>query len=527
MQSTDRVDAVIPLGDVQYECGELANFNLADNSSPPRGYGRSWGRPGLKAITHPVVGNHEYRTDPSACLPQGAGAPGYFTYFGAAASPLDSGCTASCRGYYSYDLGSWHIVALNSNCGQTPGGCKAGSPQEQWLRADLAATSKTCILAAWHHPRYSSGTRASSVTQALWEDLYDAHADVVLTGHEHSYERFDLLGRGSSTSTQPTVDPQGIRQFVVGTGGRNLSTFAGTLQNGSQVRNDRTFGVLRIVLHSGSYDWSFRPIAGQTFTDSGSTACHGAGTTPDTTAPTIPTGLTTSSVTQSQVGLSWTASTDDRKVTGYDVRRDGAVLAGSVTGTAYTDTTVRPGTSYTYAVRARDAAGNVSAYSTAVTVRTPDPLPAGTFTPVADARVQASSPAANYGGSYLRSDAGPSVESYLRFTVQGLSAPVKSAKLRFWSTNGSADGPGVYPVASTTWSESTLTWNNRPARASSPVADVAKVTTSTWTAYDVTSMVTGNGTFSLALAGASTDGTDSTSRESGANAPRLVVTTSP
>lgn len=525
LQSTDRVDAVIPLGDVQYECGELANFNLADNSNPPRGYGRSWGRPSLLPITHPVVGNHEYRTDPTACLPQGPGAPGYFSYFGAKASPLDDGCTAACKGYYSYDLGSWHLITLNSNCGQTPGGCAAGSAQEKWLRADLAATTKSCVLASWHHPRYSSSTRATTGTQALWSDLYDAHADVVLTGHEHSYERFDLLGRGTSTSTDPTVDPQGLRQFVVGTGGRNLSAFAGTVRTGSQVRNDRTFGVLQMTLHSTSYTWSFKPIAGQTFTDSGTTACHAKGSAvPDTSPPSTPTGLT-ASVSQNQVGLSWTASSDDRAVTGYDVQRDGAVVASAVSGTAYTDTTVQPGRTYTYAVRARDAAGNVSAYGAPLTVTTPAALPAGTFAPVADARVQESSPGTNYGTSDLRVDAGPSKESYLRFTTQGLTAPVTSATLRLYATNGSADGPGLYRVSDSSWSESTLTWNNRPARASTATSDLGRISTGTWVEYDVTPLVTGNGTFSFALAGPSTDGTDFTSRE-GANAPRLVVSTS-
>ena len=270
MQNSDRVDAVLPLGDVQYECGELANFRLADSSS--RGYARSWGRSRLFRITRPIVGNHEYETS-TKCLRQGPGAPGYFTYFGSKASPLDSGCKASCKGYYSYNLGSWHLIALNSNCSHT-GGCGAGSPQERWLRADLASTSKKCVLAYFHHPRYSSGTRATINTQPLWADLYDAHTDVVLTGHEHSYERFDRLGRGTSTRTNPTVDPQGMRLFVVGTGGRNLTRFEGTVKTGSQVRNARTFGVLRLGLHSRSYDWRFKPIPGQTFTDRGSTACH-------------------------------------------------------------------------------------------------------------------------------------------------------------------------------------------------------------------------------------------------------------
>jgi hypothetical protein len=264
MKSSNRVDAVLPLGDVQYECGELANFN--------RWYDRSWGRSSLLSISRPIVGNHEYETV-SPCLRQGSGAPGYFTYFGSRASPMDRGCKASCKGYYSYNLGHWHLIALNSNCAHT-GGCDAGSPQERWLRADLASTRKNCVLAYFHHPRYSSGPRAMNKSQRLWEDLYDAHADVVLTGHEHNYERFKRLGRGTSTSTNPKVDPRGLREFVVGTGGRGLTQFTGPVRTGSQVRNARTFGVLRMGLHSRSYGWRFKPIRGQTFTDSGSTTCH-------------------------------------------------------------------------------------------------------------------------------------------------------------------------------------------------------------------------------------------------------------
>ena len=392
IRNTDRLDAVIPLGDVQYECGEIENFMLNDASNPPRGYDRSWGR--VKSITRPVVGNHEYRTDPIDCLPQGPGAPGYFGYFGQAASPLDANCTASCKGYYSYDLGSWHLITLNSNCGLVPGGCGAGSPQETWLRNDLASTARSCVMAAWHHPRYSTGPRASTSTQALWAALYDAHADVVLTGHEHSYERFDLLGRGTSTSTNPSIDPQGVRQFVVGTGGRNHSTLTGTVLTGSQVRDDNTFGVLKMVLHQNSYDWQFVPISGQTFTDSGSTACHDNGG--DTTAPGAPGNLAASAAGATQVNLSWTAATDNVAVTGYQVYRGGALLATVGAVTSYADTTVAAGTAYSYTVKARDAAGNVGPASNAAAVNTPVGPPPGTFLPE-DARVQEASPATNYG----------------------------------------------------------------------------------------------------------------------------------
>jgi acid phosphatase type 7 len=260
-------DAVLPLGDVQYECGGLADFQ--------RFYDPSWGR--LRSVTHPAVGNHEYSTSTDAasnCYQAPAGAAGYYQYFGAAGTPLEPACTASCKGYYSFDVGAWHLIAINSNCTKV-GGCSANSPMEKWLRQDLAATGAACVLAYWHHPRFTSGKLASEGTKMndIWNDLVNAHADVVLAGHDHDYERFTTLGAASSTTLQPTPSATGVREFVVGTGGRNNTSFS-TPRTGSEVRDSSTFGVLELDLHAAGYDWKFRPIAGQTFTDQGSAACH-------------------------------------------------------------------------------------------------------------------------------------------------------------------------------------------------------------------------------------------------------------
>jgi hypothetical protein len=257
------LDAVLALGDIQYECGELANFQAF--------YNPSWGR--VKAKTRPVPGNHEYQT--SGCLGgTTGGATGYFNYFGDAATPLHPGCRVRCRGWYSFDLGAWHLIALNSNCGKV-GGCGASSPQVTWLRADLAATTRSCILAFWHHPRYASKGGASTAVQPLWAALSDGGADLVLAGHSHNYERFARLGRGTAGTVEPILDPIGMRQLVVGTGGRSHQGFK-TIRTGSEVRNKDTFGVLRLGLHPGSYDWRFLPEAGKTFSDSGSDTCRGA-----------------------------------------------------------------------------------------------------------------------------------------------------------------------------------------------------------------------------------------------------------
>ena len=212
-------------------------------------YDPSWGV--AKHRTRPAPGNHDYLTD---------GARGYFGYFGAAAGDPD-------KGYYSYDVGSWHVIALNSNCLLVAGGCGAGSPQEQWLKSDLAAHQSACTLAYFHHPRFSSSANNRSV-DPFWRDLYEAGAEVVLNGHAHNYERF-APQRPDGTRD----DARGVREFVVGTGGVNLHPF-GTIKPNSQARNANTYGVLRLTLHTGSYDWKFVPVAGKTFTDSGTKSCH-------------------------------------------------------------------------------------------------------------------------------------------------------------------------------------------------------------------------------------------------------------
>jgi hypothetical protein len=250
--------AVLTLGDTQYECGETADFSAH--------FDPTWGR--FKSIIRPSIGNHEYAIN-SNCPKAVAGAPGYWTYFGDATTPLQPGCRTDCHGYYSFDVGTWHIVVLNSNCSQA-GGCGVGSAQEKWLRADLAAHPTTCSLAYMHHPRFSSGQIGSFTSmQPLWQAFYDNGGDLVLTGHDHDYERFAPQSPGGQLDMT-----FGIREFVVGTGGRNTSSL-GTIKANSEVRNTTTFGILKLVLRPTGYDWQFLPIVGSSFTDSGSTDCHG------------------------------------------------------------------------------------------------------------------------------------------------------------------------------------------------------------------------------------------------------------
>jgi acid phosphatase type 7 len=337
--------AVLSLGDNQYYCGGLAAFQQV--------YDPTWGR--LKAITHPVVGNHEYlQSGGTGCNSTNAGAAGYFNYFGTAAGTPG-------QGYYSFDIGAWHLIAINSNCTDA-GGCSASSPQAQWLAADLAAHSNMCTLAYWHIPLFSSGGRAASNTRSIWAQLYAAGVDVVLTGHDHIYERF-----ARQTDAGVRDDHAGIREFVVGTGGANHTSLVTTAPN-SEVRDTKSFGVLKMTLHPDRYDWQFQAEGNGTLSDHGSETCHGKPT--DTSAPSVPTSLAGSAPGPGKVSLSWSASTDTTGVANYTVKRDGVDI-GSSTTTSYDDITVTPGSSHSYQVYAVDYNGWASSPSTGITVAVP------------------------------------------------------------------------------------------------------------------------------------------------------------
>jgi acid phosphatase type 7 len=257
---------VLTLGDNQYECGGLTSFALW--------YEPSWGR--VKAITHPALGNHEYQTSGGTDCDTSGSAGGYFDYFNGVGN-ANGPAGERGKGYYSYDLGSWHLIALNSNCSKVS--CASGQPQEQWLRADLAANPGKCTLAYMHHSRFSSGATHGDTPSltAFWQALYDYHADIVLSGHDHVYERF-----APQTATGVADPANGIRGFVVGTGGKALHQF-GTPKPNSEARDASSFGVLILTLHPYAYDWQFTPVAGGAFTDTGSQNCHAtlAGPGPD------------------------------------------------------------------------------------------------------------------------------------------------------------------------------------------------------------------------------------------------------
>lgn len=234
---------VFTLGDNVYSSGTASEFTNC--------YDPTWGQ--FKARTRPAPGNHDYGT---------AGAAGYFGYFGTAAGEPS-------KGYYAYDLGAWRVYVLNSNCSAV-GGCGAGSAQEAWLRADLASNPRPCVVGMWHHARFSSGTSHGSNTamQAFWQALYDHDAELVLAGHEHNYERF-----APQTATGALDTARGLVELVAGTGGYTHYGFGTPIAN-SLVRNGTAFGVLKLTLSAGSWSFEFVPVAGETFTDSGTGTCH-------------------------------------------------------------------------------------------------------------------------------------------------------------------------------------------------------------------------------------------------------------
>jgi hypothetical protein len=247
---------VFTLGDNDQGNGTAAEFAAY--------YDPTWGRFKDRTLL-PALGNHEYNTP---------GAAGYFGYFGAVAGDPD-------KGYYSKDIGTWHIVVLNANCWAV--NCAPDSPQVTWLKADLAANPTACTLAIWHEPLFTSGPHGPyTAAKPFWQALYDANADLVLNGHEHHYERFAPMAPSGAADSS-----RGMRESIVGTGGYSLVPFPSTIAPNSVYRNDTSKGVLKLTLHATSYDWQF-VRAGGTNTDDGSGTCHcprGGATCTTTTRP--------------------------------------------------------------------------------------------------------------------------------------------------------------------------------------------------------------------------------------------------
>lgn len=359
VNSSPAISAVVPVGDLQYECGGTTAW------AP---YDTTWGR--LKSITFPVPGNHEYNTAGGTDCDLTGKAGGYFNYW--AGRTLPTGGNDPAKGYYSYNLGAWHVVALNTgiNCNAPTPGCRINSVQERWLKADLAKNKNACTLAYFHYPVFSSKLPSNAPRQ-MFQDLYDAGAEVVLSGHVHAYERF------APQAPNGVADPLfGVRQFTIGTGGRSLEVLT-TVAPNSEARG-KSYGILKLTLHPTSYDWQFVPIGtpGNKFTDSGTTACHGA---PDRTGPVV-------SVTSPLNGAIVTGATtisanavDPAGIGKVDFYVD-TKLVGTDTTAPYSvpwDSATVAGGSHTITARAFDLANNVSAAAITVTVNNFIPVPPG------------------------------------------------------------------------------------------------------------------------------------------------------
>lgn len=236
----DIAGTVLVAGDGAYHDGTIEDYREC--------YEPSWGQ--FLNRTRPAPGNHDHRT---------RGAAGYFEYFGDRAGPPG-------RGYYSFDLGAWHIISLDSNCDEA--GVDCTGEQLSWLRQDLSATSTSCVLAFWHHPLFSSARGGDEAVRPFWEALYEARADVIITGHDHVYERF-----GPQDPTGELDTDRGIRQFVVGSGGGQLYPITSPAPN-SEERIDDRHGVLKLTLRSDGYDWQFVTVDGGTVADQGSDTCR-------------------------------------------------------------------------------------------------------------------------------------------------------------------------------------------------------------------------------------------------------------
>jgi fibronectin type 3 domain-containing protein len=409
------LSAVLTLGDAQYQNGGFSDFMNY--------YDKSWGR--VKSITYPSVGNHEYQT---------TGAAGYFDYFNGTGNANGRAGNRS-NGYYSFDVGTWHLISLNSNDQCTIVACSSGSAQDTWLKADLAAHTNYCTLAFWHHPSFNSGNGGNlSAMQPLLQDLYNADADVILGGHAHNYERF-----APQNPSAQLDNSRGIRQFVVGTGGA-FFTSIGSPKANSQVRQNTTYGVLKMTLHPAGYDWVFVPEAGGSFTDSGSGSCHGTTPPPtDTTKPTAPGNLTATAGT-GQVALSWQASSDNVGVTGYRIFR-GATQINTVNGstTSYTDTGLAPGP-YSYTVRAVDAAANLSDPSNTASATVLD-----TTKPTAPANLTATAGTGQVALSWQASTDNVGVTGYRIFRGATQINTVNGSTTSYTDT-GLAPGPYSYTV---------------------------------------------------------------------------------
>jgi hypothetical protein len=440
------------LGDV-YEKGSYTEFYNWYGIS-----GTSWGR--FRSITDPTIGNHEYT---------GSAAPGYFYYWD------------NVPNYYSYTIGNWHFLSLNSNTSRIS--ISAGSAQYNFVQQDLAANTAPCTIVYFHHPLYNIGPEGYTTALAdVWNLFAQYHVTINLTGHDHDYQRWTPL----NGSGQP--DPNGITEFVVGGGGHSGQTFITTdsrMLIGYDSYPNRN-GALRLELNPTYAGFKYYNLNG-VLLDSGTITCFGS-PPPPTPTPTLsgptstptPTQTITPTPTQTPGGPTSTPT------------QTPTITSTPTVGPTPTDTPVV--TNFTY-------------------------------TSIADAYTDASNPTRNFGTSKTMTvDNSPVKNAFIQFNVSGLGGPVANATLRVFANSAQSVGYAVHGVSDNTWGETTINASNAPAFGAA-VGSSGATTAGTWTNVDVTSLVSGNGLISLALNTSSNTALSLASRESGANAPQLIINT--
>ncbi len=450
------------LGDV-YEKGTLTEF---DNwyGSNSQYFSK------FLAITDPTIGNHEYTNGPPT---------GYFSFWNNIPS------------YYSFTSGGWHFISLDSMSQYVP--TSSTSAQYKWLAQDLADNTAACTIAFWHEPLYNVGPEGSqSGMKSIWSLLVQDKVDIVLNGHDHDYQRWTPLdGSGTPNATS------GITEFVVGSAGHGIQTISRSDSRVVKKFDSHTspapFGALRLTLYSDHAAYDFINIAG-TILDTGTINCKKAGGTAPT-ATVTPTPLRTATPTLAS------AATNTPTIT----------LTPSRTPTP-TSVTVASSTPTSTPARINTPTATLASSSF-------------TLTPAADAYVNSSSPTSNYGtNTSLRVDASPTLHSYLKFTIHGLSAAPTKATLRLYATSTSTTGVNINGVSNTSWGETSITYNNAPpidgplAGSSGPIK-----TANVFVSIDVTALVKGNGTISLAVTTTNSTAISMASRETGTHAPQLVI----
>ncbi len=476
------------LGDV-YEEGTYTEFY--NWYAPDEYFGQ------FRAITDPIIGNHEYTKGK---------AYGYQDYWNTRHDD---------QVYYSFNANGWHFIALNAN-GQV--GQQPGSLQYAWLLDDLNRNTAACTLAYWHQPLFSVGPEPKSDRmERIWALLARYHVDIVLSGHDHGYQRWQPLdGSGK-------IDPvNGITEFVAAGGGHGIQQFIAS-DNRMAVGYDTAplaFGALRFVLNSKGATYDYVNTAG-TVLDAGTITCHGA--QDDQKPPTVPAGFSAHVDDNANVVLNWSSATDNLGVSGYTLYRDGQVLTTTTRSElTYTDTDVALGQSYTYTVDAVNSSNIHSPQSPSASVTLPTQT-TQTFTSTADSFIDSSNPDTNYGVSTaLRADLTPDVQSLIRFNVEGFPhGNITQATLRIFSNLDSLHGFDLFTVPENNWNETTITYRNAPSFGRQ-LEFVASLNANSWATVDVTPIVIGNGIYSFGLKTTSPTALSFSSRE-GSNAPQLII----